>query len=85
VRIFLIRDRRYDETNWWRSRIGIREVTLGYLRYLHNRMVGRPAPFTPPEWSPESFERRLQAQIPNLRRPVPIPSEPQEAASDSSE
>jgi hypothetical protein len=59
VRIHAIRDRRYDETNWWRTRTGLRDVTLTYLRYLHNGLIGRPEPYTPPEWSPAVFERQL--------------------------
>jgi hypothetical protein len=41
VRMIAIRDSRFDETNWWTSRLGIKAVLENYLRLLHNQLVGR--------------------------------------------
>ncbi len=42
VELVPLPDRRYDETNWWTSRLGIRRVGAGYLSLAYVYLVGEP-------------------------------------------
>ncbi|HVJ67838.1 MAG TPA: ElyC/SanA/YdcF family protein [Caulifigura sp.] len=51
-------DRRYDSTNWWKSRAGIRTVILGGIS-LMTAMFHRPNLAPPPSWDPDVYEHSL--------------------------
>jgi uncharacterized SAM-binding protein YcdF (DUF218 family) len=53
-------DRRYDSSNWWKSRGGIRTVILNAIS-LATAAVHRAAPTPPPAWDPDEYERSLRA------------------------
>ena len=51
VGVAAIRDPRYDETDWWRSRRGWKSLFLGYASLLHAIFLGDP-----PGWRPMDIE-----------------------------
>ncbi len=51
VSVAAIRDPRYDETDWWRSRRGWKSLFLGYASLLHAILLGDP-----PGWRPMDIE-----------------------------
>jgi hypothetical protein len=53
-----LRARRYDETNWWRSREGVLDVFDAYVRFAHVRWFGL-AGRSGREWDPDAYERGL--------------------------
>jgi uncharacterized SAM-binding protein YcdF (DUF218 family) len=60
VRVRALVDRRYDETNWWRSRTGIKEFGFFWLRQLHSRCVDAkhgPTPYR----NADAYERDVLA------------------------
>jgi hypothetical protein len=59
IGILAVRDRRYDESNWWRTRTGVKEFANAYVLRLHTGFLGRPEPFSPPDWKPELWEQKL--------------------------
>ncbi len=52
VSVAAIRDPRYDETDWWRSRRGWKSLFLGYASLLHAIFLGDP-----PGWRPMNIEQ----------------------------
>ncbi len=67
VGIHPLADRRYDSTNWWKSRAGIRAVILGGIS-LATASFHRAQPTPPPEWDPDDYERLLQSPGDDLTR-----------------
>ena len=54
-------DRRYNESNWWRSRRGVKEFLYASLDYATTRYYGREgAAAELPEWDPDEYERLLR-------------------------
>jgi uncharacterized SAM-binding protein YcdF (DUF218 family) len=53
-------DRRYDPSNWWKSRGGIRTVILNAVS-LAIASFHRAAPPAVPEWDPDDYERSLSS------------------------
>ncbi|NQT16438.1 MAG: hypothetical protein HQ582_27010 [Planctomycetes bacterium] len=60
VGILALRDRRFDETNWWKSRCGAKCVFNGYVRLAYARRYGDTA-LKRECWDPDEYERMLQA------------------------
>ena len=61
VGFYAIRDRRFNESNWWRTRTGIKDFVNSAISQLHVIVVGRPQPFLMPEWSREALEQQLRS------------------------
>jgi hypothetical protein len=62
VRLRALPDRRFDETNWWTSRDGIKAFGIGWLRQLHGWCAGgdhRP----PPSCSADQYERNVRQAL----------------------
>lgn len=53
-------DRRYNEKNWWQSRVGLKEYFNAATRYWFARLHG-PS-HENPAWNPQEFERELQTR-----------------------
>jgi len=62
VRIQAVPDRRFDETNWWKSRIGAKELFRAYvvLALAHCRCGD---PDEPIMWNPEEYEQRFRRTL----------------------
>jgi hypothetical protein len=62
VRILALPDRRYDETNWWKSRRGAKEWLVGLttLVYASCRGEGR---LCCEQWNPDDYENDLQRAV----------------------
>ncbi len=54
-------DAEFDETNWWRSRRGVKAVLSALTNLAHWHLVGSSS-VEPPEWVPDEYERRLKAE-----------------------
>jgi len=63
VRVFGVPGADYDETDWWRSRRGVRDVLFGYLRLAHALLSG-PEPQTPELWTLQQYQQVLAERIP---------------------
>ncbi len=61
-------DRRYDSTNWWKSRAGIRTVILAGIS-LATSAFHRTQPLPPPRWNPDDYEQQLRA-LPKVEPPA---------------
>lgn len=48
----------HDETNWWKSRVGVKDLMFAYLRLFHLRFCSDPNR-TMQSWSPDAYERSL--------------------------
>ncbi len=55
-----LRDRRFDETDWWQSRVGIKEFLGSALDLASAVMLGQRPPATD-WWNPDDYERQLAA------------------------
>lgn len=62
VRVCAIPHPAYDETNWWRSRNGVREFVLAWIKRLYGG-EGDDQQATV-EWNPDAYERSLTAARP---------------------
>ncbi|MEX0712258.1 MAG: hypothetical protein WD278_07905 [Pirellulales bacterium] len=51
-------DRRYDETNWWKSRTGFKSLFNSTLNLIYARWIGEDQP-PPVPWNPDEFEKSL--------------------------
>lgn len=60
VGIQALPDRRYDSSNWWKSRGGVRTVILNAIS-LAIASLHRGGPPPVPEWDPDDYEKRLQS------------------------
>ena len=58
VAIQALPDRRYDETNWWRSRTGSKTVFFALLEHAFLRLQGEET-YPPYDPDPETYERRV--------------------------
>jgi hypothetical protein len=53
--------RAYNESNWWRSKLGVVALFNGYLRFLH--VVGHgEETATAPAWDPDAYIRGLRKE-----------------------
>jgi len=62
VKILALPDRRYDETNWWRSRCGVKSLFYGYVALTYAWCQGGDAP-EPERWDPDDYERVLEQAV----------------------
>lgn len=60
VGILALRDWQFDETDWWKSRVGVKSLFNGYVRLAYARRCGDTAPKREC-WDPDQYERMLQA------------------------
>lgn len=60
VRIHALRDRRYDESDWWRSRRGIKSFYGAAVSLMTARFAGRPEYYFQDDWDPDAYERELR-------------------------
>jgi hypothetical protein len=59
VQILGLPDRFYDETNWWKTRRGMKRLFFSYLALGYARWHGRDRIAVEP-WNPEDYERWLR-------------------------
>ena len=52
-------DRRYDETNWWKSRCGVKSLMLGVIELAFAVCRGENYPNSG-HWDPDRYERALR-------------------------
>ena len=70
VEVFALTDRRYDETDWWKSRCGVKGFLFACLSLTYARCIGEDR--TKPEpWDPDDYERTLQQTVSDIRIRVP--------------
>lgn len=55
-------DRRFDESDWWKVRSGVRGLMYGYLRLFYAWCQGEER-VVPERWSIEEFEQRLRQEL----------------------
>jgi hypothetical protein len=67
VRVVALPDRRYDETNWWTTRMGIKEFLSSSLDLMHLYCVGPDDPTSHVRWDPAKYEQHLRQRL----APVP--------------
>jgi hypothetical protein len=65
VCVAALTDRRYDETNWWKSRLGVKAFVDGMLRLIHSRLIGLPQRTPKDSWDPIEYEDQLIGGIGN--------------------
>lgn len=53
-----LKDRRFDESNWWRSRSGIKEFIASAMDLAHVLVCGESPPAVE-WWDPDKYERQL--------------------------
>jgi hypothetical protein len=61
VALRTLRDRRYDESDWWRSRTGFKAVFGAYFGLAYSWVAGRPESYAK-LWDPDEYEEGLRAQ-----------------------
>ena len=54
-------DPRYDETNWWRSRDGVKAFMFAHLSLIYTGFHGEPEEFNP-SWNPDDYARDLETK-----------------------
>jgi len=62
VHVVGLPDRRFDETNWWRSRVGVKTVMNSLLALGRVRCIGRPTSDLE-HWDPIEYENQLRRQL----------------------
>jgi hypothetical protein len=67
VRLHALRDRRCDETDWWKSRTGYKAFGMECLRHLHTWCVGGGHPM-PPLQSADDYERSFRLTLSEATR-----------------
>lgn len=60
VGILALRNRKFDETNWWKSRRGAKSIFYAYVALTYAFCSGEPVPRAE-SWDADEYERRLQA------------------------
>lgn len=58
VSYFGLKDRRFDESNWWRSRSGIKEFIASAMDLAHVLVCGESSPAAE-WWDPDEYEQQL--------------------------
>ena len=58
IEILALPDRRYDETNWWKSRCGVKSLFYGYVALTYAWWQGEDIPERD-RWDPDDYERIL--------------------------
>jgi hypothetical protein len=51
----------YDESNWWRSRDGVKALMFAHLALIYTRFHGEPEAFSP-NWNPDDYARELETK-----------------------
>lgn len=59
VRLLGLPDRHFDETNWWKKRIGAVDIFDTYVRLAFTRLVGEGSEEWR-EWDPKEYEKSLR-------------------------
>ena len=62
VRVWGLPDRRFDETNWWKTRRGVKEVFVSLLGLTYTWTGGGREPQAP-DWDPDDYERGLREAL----------------------
>ncbi len=62
LRVLALPDRRYDETNWWKTRRGVKSVFCGYVLLAYAWCQGEDAPERE-YWGPDEYEWTLQVAV----------------------
>ena len=62
VQILALPDRRYNETNWWKSRRGVKDLFYGYVRLAYAWCQGENIPEREC-WDPDEYERILHKAV----------------------
>ena len=62
VGILALPDRRHDETNWWKSRRGVKSVFRGYALLVYAWCQAEDVPERE-IWDPDDYERILEATV----------------------
>jgi hypothetical protein len=60
VHFHAIPERQFDETNWWKSRDGVKAFMFMYLALAYTRFHGEPEGFAS-TWNPVTYARELPA------------------------
>lgn len=60
VKVVAVADPRYDETNWWQSRVGVRSMLYALLSRAYS-WCGVSVNDECEEWDPDTYERSLSA------------------------
>lgn len=63
IKIVPLPDRRYDQSNWWTCRLGVRRVGAGYLSLAYMYLTGEPPPRHPYR-SPDEYEQWFLETLP---------------------
>jgi hypothetical protein len=58
VAVHPLRDRRYDETNWWKKRTGLKDCWSAVVDWVYMGVYGEDRPVQL-EWDPDAYERAL--------------------------
>lgn len=58
VTIIPLSDRRYDRTNWWKSRTGVKSFWSGGFDLIYALLFGEENP-PAPDWNPDDYEKQL--------------------------
>lgn len=56
-------DRRYDETDWWKTRRGFKSLFYSSLSLIYASLVGRPRHEDTYQFDPDVFEDRLRGML----------------------
>jgi len=59
IAVAAVADRRYDESNWWKSRTGAKEFFAAWVAWAYAWGQGGEHP-KPPLWDPDDYERQLR-------------------------
>lgn len=59
VTIVGLPDRRFDENNWWKSRVGIKTFVTTMLGLIHTNLMGLPQRSKSSSWDPDEYELQL--------------------------
>jgi len=63
IHIVPLVDRRFNQQNWWKKRIGFRMCFSLCVRSVYARIARRPDPGDLFEWDPDAFERELSQLV----------------------
>ncbi len=65
VQLVALPDHRFDETNWWKSRLGFKEFFNGAVVVLYAWCHGEDT-LEPPPWDPDQYEAALRTDRGNF-------------------
>lgn len=58
LEVYALPDRRFDETNWWRSKTGVKGFFNSAFNLVYDGLRGESAVWGP-EWDPDQYEKTL--------------------------